>query len=101
MASLKCSVCARFEEKLRSCRNYSPALVVGMKNMRAPAFKDHATTEMHKQAMILFSKSQSSNVTQYAPIAKAFSTLDPHTESKLRHKFKVAYMLCKEGCSLY
>ena len=48
VASLKCSVCARFEEKLRSCRNYNPAFVVGTKNLRASAFKDHAAAEMHK-----------------------------------------------------
>ena len=97
VAKLKCSVCARFKEKLRGCRNYNPAFVVGTKNLRGSAFKDHAASEMHKRSMMLLSKSRSSDVTQYAPIAKALSTLDPDTERKLRRKFEVAYLLCKEG----
>ncbi len=60
------------------------------KNLRVPAFKDHAATDMYKRFKILFTKSQSSDVTQYAPIAKALSTLDPDTKNKLRRKFKVA-----------
>ena len=97
MTSLKYSVRARFEDKLESCRNYNRGFVVGTKNLRVSAFKEHATTEIHKRAMLLFRKSQSSNVTQYAPIAKAISTLDPDMKGKLRRKFKIAYMLCKEG----
>ena len=30
-------------------------------------------------------------------IVKALSTLDPDTKSKVRYKFEIAYMLCKEG----
>ena len=29
VAFVKCSVCGRFEEKLRGCRKYNPAFVVG------------------------------------------------------------------------
>ena len=61
------------------------------------AVKDHAAKEKHKRSMILLSKSRSSDVVQYAPIAKTLSTLDPDTASKLRHKFEIAYMLCEEG----
>ena len=52
---------------------------------------------MHKRSVILLSKSRSSDVVQYAPIAKALSTLYPDTASQLRRKFEIAYMLCKEG----
>ena len=97
VASLKCSVRTKFEEKLHSCRNHNPAFIVGTKNLRASAVKEHATTEMHKLSMILLAKSRSSDVTQYTPIAKALSTLDHDSESKLRRKFEVAYFLSKEG----
>ena len=50
---------------------------------------------MHQRAMLLFKKSQSSDVTDYAPIAKALSTLDAGSE--LKQKFKIAYLLCKEN----
>ena len=40
---------------------------------------------------------RSSDVAEYAPIARALSTLDQDTASKLKRKFKVAYLICKEG----
>ena len=97
VALLKCAVCGRFEEKLRGCRNYNSAFVVGTANLRVSAVKDHAATEMHKRSMMLLRKSRSRNVEEYAPIAKALSTLDLDTASKMKRKFEIAYMLCKEG----
>ena len=97
IATLTCSVCIRFQDKLRGTRNYSPAYVEGSKNLRASSFKDHARSDMHQRAMLLFKKSQSSDVTDYAPIAKALSTLDAGSELKLTKKFEIAYLLCKEN----
>ena len=45
----------------------------------------------------LVHKSQSSDVAEYAPIARALSTLDQDTASKLKRKFEIAYLICKEG----
>ena len=97
VASLKCSVCIQFADKIHSCRNFNPAFIEGSQNLRASSFKDHAATDMHQHAMILFHKSRSSDVAEYAPIARALSTLDPDTASKLKRKFEVAYLICKEG----
>ena len=97
VASLKCSMCIRFQDKLRGTRNYNPAYITGSKNLRASAFKDHAKSDMHQRAMVLFKKSQSSDVTEYAPIAKALSTLDASSEQRLKRKFEIAYMLCKQN----
>ena len=58
VALLKCAVCGRFEEKLRGCRNYNSAFVVGTANLRVSAVKDHAATEMHKRSMMLLRKSR-------------------------------------------
>ena len=44
-----------------------------------------------------FKKSQSSDVTEYAPIAKALSTLDTSSEQRLKRKFEIAYLLCKQN----
>ena len=52
---------------------------------------------MHKRSMMLLRKSRSRNVEEYAPIVKALSTLDLDTASKMKRKFEIAYMLCKEG----
>ena len=71
VATLKCSMCIQFNEKLRGMRNYNPAFVVGLKNLRASSYTDHAATDMHKRAMLLSKKQSSSDVTEYAPIANA------------------------------
>ena len=71
--------------------------MVGTANLRVSAVKEHATTEMHKRSMMLLRKSRSRNVEEYALIAKALSTLDLDTASKMKRKFEIAYMLCKEG----
>ena len=48
--------------------------------------------------MMLFWKSQSSgDVTEYAPIAKALSTLDAHSEQRLKKKFEITYLICKQN----
>ena len=77
VATLKCSVCFRFNDKLLSTRNYNPAYVVGSTNLRTSAFKEHAASDMHQRAMVLLNKkSQGSAVVEYAPIAKMLTTLD-------------------------
>ena len=97
IAMLKCCVCAEFNEKLRGMRNYNPAFVVGSKNLRASSYKDHAATDMHKRAMLLFKKQSSADVTEYAPIAKALYKLDADTELKVKRKFDIAYLTAKEN----
>ena len=97
VASLKCSARIQFADKIHSCRNFNQAFIEGSQNLRASSFKDHAATDMHKRAMILFHKSRSSDVAEYALITRALSTLDPDTASKLKRKFEVAYLICKEG----
>ena len=71
----RCCVSAEFNEKLRGMCNYNPAFVVGSKNLRASSYKDHAATDMHKRALLLFKKQSSTDVTEYALIAKAHSNL--------------------------
>ena len=97
VASLKCTVCIRFEDKINSCRNFNPAFIEGSQNLRASSYKDHAATDMHKRAMVLFHKSRSTDVSDYAPIARALSTLDQETALRLKRKFEIAYLICKEG----
>jgi len=77
--------------------NYSPAYIIGSKNLCASAFRDNAKTDMHQRAMVLFKKSQSSDITEYAPIAKALSMLDASSEQRLKRMFEIAYLLCKQN----
>ena len=56
VTSLKCSVCIRFEQKLRGQRNFNAAFIVGSTNLISSSFKDHAATDMHAHAMLLYKK---------------------------------------------
>ena len=90
VSALKCSVCIQFEDKLHSLRNYHPAFITGSTNLRASSFKDHAVSEMHKRAMVLYKKSKSTSVTDYSPVSRALSTIDPITEARVCRKFEIA-----------
>ena len=61
VAMLKCSVCVKFNEKLRGMPNYNPAFVVCC--ACASSYKDHAATDTQKRAMVLFKKQSSVDVT--------------------------------------
>ena len=75
VATLKCFVRIEFNDKLLRMRNYNSAFVVGTKNLRSSSYKDHAVTNIHKRAMFLSKKQHGSDITDYAPIAKALHTL--------------------------
>ena len=53
VVALRCSICKQFCDKLVDMRNYNSAYVEGSSNLRSSSFKDHASTEMHAQAMQL------------------------------------------------
>ena len=77
--------------------NHNPAFVVSSKNLRVSSYKDHAATDMHKRAMLLFKKQSSTDVTEYVPTAKALYNLDADAELKLKRKFDIAYMIAKHN----
>ncbi len=98
VAVLKCSICSRFSDKLESMRNFRPAFIDGTTNIRLSTVKDHAATDMHARAMLLFKKQQSSNVVEYAPIARCFAqaSMDEATREKTKRKFDISFMIAKE-----
>ncbi len=51
--------------------------------------------DIDQQAMVVHRKSQSRNIAEHAPIAKVLSTLDS-AEAKIKKKFYIAYMICKQ-----
>lgn len=97
--SLKCSVCIKFQDKLRCMRNFKPGFIDGSRNLRVSSFKDHAASDMHARGMLLLRKESSSSVSDYAPIAKAFHRLDSGTEALLSKKFEIAYFIAKQNLS--
>ena len=94
VSALKCSACAKFEDKLRGCKNFTQAFIIGSRNVRSSAFKGHADSDMHKQAMHFLRQSKSTHISEYAQIARSFTTLDPMIEAQ--KKFDLAYFLAKK-----
>ena len=97
VGSLSCSVCIEFKDKLQGTRNYSAAFIEGSKNLRASNVKDHAASETHARAMLLLKKKRSSDIREYAPIAKALHTMDTESQLKVKRKFDIAFMIAKEN----
>ena len=58
---------------------------------------DHAKSDMHKRAMLLLKKEQSTDVRDYAPIARSIYRMDQSAEDSIKKKFDIAYMIAKEG----
>ena len=79
-------------------RNFRPAFIDGTTNVRLSTVKDHVGTDMHARAMLLYKKQRSSNVCDYAPIARSLtqSSMDASTREKTKRKFDVAYLIAKE-----
>ena len=97
VARLKCTVCQRFADKIRGSRNFNRAFIDGSANLRTSSFRDHAGSDMHERAMLLLRKEQSSDVCDYAPISRAFYTMDQQVQKTMIMKFDVAYWMAKEG----
>ena len=52
---------------------------------------------MHERAMLLLKRERSTNVCDYAPIARVLCRIDEVAEAKIRRKFDIAYLMAKEG----
>ena len=92
VSHLKCTVSKRFvDDKIKASRNFSTAFIEGSANLRTSSFRDHAKNNMHKQAMQLLKKEQSSDVCDYALITRVFYRMRKQ-KRKVRKKFDVVYV---------
>jgi hypothetical protein len=82
-------------------KNFTTNFIEGSSNVRISAIKEHAQSDIHKRAMILYKKSASSVPTEYSSIARAFaqSSMDSSTRDKIKRKFETAYVIVKENLS--
>ena len=63
-------------------RNYNPVFIDGSKNLCASSFKD-VVSDMHARAMLLLKRVQFKDICDYAPIAKAWHTMDTSVEQQM------------------
>ena len=101
VGTLLCSICTRFNNRLRGVRNYNQAYIVGSTNLRTSSFKEHAASDIHQRAMVLFKKSQCTDVAEYAPIARMLTELDAEAEMRLKRKFELAYLKIAKSSYMY
>ena len=82
-------------------RNFCSTFIEGTPNLRTTSFKDHAKSEMHERAMMLFKKKQAGtgNASNCPPIIQLIQNLDAATEARVKRKFDIAIFICKENLS--
>ena len=92
---LKCGICIRFQSAIERRRNYSDKWVVGAESVRTSNIKDHAKTDQHQHAMMLWKKQQATakglGPPAYSPLARFLSEIPEDTMAKLRVKFDLAH----------
>ena len=97
VSKIFCSICKRYEDRIKGSRNFNRAFIDGSANLRTSSFRDHAKSDMHERAMSLLKKEQSSSITEYSPLFRSFAKMDPTAERRMKWKFDTAYMIAKEG----
>ena len=98
---LKCTVCVEFEARLIGMHNFRSTFIDGTPYLRTTSFKDHANSEMHARAMMLFKKKQvgPSNASNCPPIIQLIQNLDAETLARVKRKFDLAFFICIENLS--
>ena len=80
-------------------RNFRLAFIDSSTNVRISTVKDHAATDIHARAMLLYKKQQSTNVCDYTPIARSLFrvSMNATTKEGIRRKFDIAYVMAKKN----
>ena len=80
VATLWCSVCRQYKDRLCSMKNYSDVWIKGLSNQCTSSVLDHVSSEQHKAAMSHFraaqARAENEPVATYAPKARCLLTLD-------------------------
>ena len=87
VTALKCRICIRFQSAIERRRNYSDRRVIGAESLRNSNIRDHAKTDKHQHAMVLWKKQQATarglGPSAYSPIARLLSEISDDTMAKL------------------
>ena len=99
--TLWCATCRRFDDRIRSTKNFSTAWITGSTNQKLSNVLDHTQSEQHKSSMSLLrveqAKATNAALTTYAPIAKSLLSMDKLLEERMGKKFDFCYVLAKEN----
>ena len=85
---LKCGICIQFQSAIERRRNFSDKWVVGAGSLRTSNIEDHAKTDQHQHAMMLWKKQQATakglGPPAYSPIERLLSDISEDTTTKLQ-----------------
>ena len=105
-----CTICTKFEDKLKSCKNFNVTFIEGSQNFRLSAVKQHASSEMHDKALRLNDQEEAekageryvTNLNPSGPTAigeslKKANKLQEQDREYLEKLFEVSYYIAVKG----
>ena len=107
---MRCSLCVKYEEKLRSCKNFNFSFINGTDNFRKSTMEKHASSYMHEKALHLRDEEEAkkageklvTNLNPSGPTAigeslRKANLLQERDREYLERLFQVAYHLAVKG----
>ena len=105
-----CSVCAEYEDKIRSCKNFNMTFITGSTNFQHSAVKAHTISAMHEKAVLLRDEEKAKEkgeefikkLTPSAPTPigeslKNINKLLDKDRDYLKRLFEVSYLIAIKG----
>ena len=84
VVSLYCAICRKYEDNVRSLKNFRRDWIVGSTNQRTSNLIDHATSEVHKASMLKLrverSRARGESAATSTTIGRLLSSMDAKHE---------------------
>ena len=105
-----CSLCAKYEDEIKSCKNFNPMFITGSNNFRLSTVKCHTGSEMHEKSLLIRDKEEAEKagkkyiktITPTGPTAIGKSLqntnkLQEKDRDYLKRLFEVSYFIAMKG----
>ena len=98
---LYCDVCKKYEANIQSLKNFTTTWITGSTNQRVSNVVDHASSDVHKAAMMRLqadhTKEKGQPVTGVSPIVASLWQMDDKTRSRMQWKFDLCFVMANES----
>ena len=100
MVSLYCAICRKYEAYIQSLKNFRKDWIDGSTNQRMSNLMAHATSDVHKAAMVKLkverSRAKGKSEATSSTIGHLLSCMD-ETGERMAKKFDVCFVMAKES----
>ncbi len=96
---LKCSVCGKFANKIKYCKNYNDALVRGvtsLSRMKLDNLRKHSKSDQHKKAIELQKRPENLHRLYSTPTGRGFRNAEKEEIERVKKLIDIAYLIAKE-----